>query len=430
MSKAACCLLLLAAVLATAAPEPERAPARTGRSLHFFLPGLGLGALGRFTGLQEQPVVVQPAPQVVPAQPQPLAQPVLTQTPVPLPPAVPTPMPTPVPSPIPSPSPPPPPSPVYSPPPSPVQSPPPPSPSTPPPPSPVYSPPLSPVHSPPPPSASTPPPPSPVYSSPPSPKQSPPPPPPPVSPPPSPASMQSPPPAPAFPGAGSPQGGKTAGTIVQGFQRNDTTSAAHAIANATPNGQASDTLGQLYAKANNTGLESDLARKSADTMAQASIFNLDAAAIAFYNGATKGGSAADAMALAAARAFIGGGEQAEQFAQTIQRAIQLFNCSDGLQATLAEAQSLASSQAGDAGAVAFSDAVYIYVPVRECLGGRAVQAQNAAAGKPLNPQPPPPPPSSSPPPTGQAAVSLNSPGIYTVPPPPNYQHSGRKLLLT
>ncbi len=38
--------------------------------------------------------------------------------------------------------------------------------------------------------------------------------------------------------------------------------------------------------ANNTGLESDLARKSADTMAQASKFNLDAAAIAFYNGAT------------------------------------------------------------------------------------------------------------------------------------------------
>ncbi len=35
---------------------------------------------------------------------------------------------------------------------------------------------------------------------------------------------------------------------MQGFQRNDTTSAAHAIANATPNGQASDTLGQLYAK--------------------------------------------------------------------------------------------------------------------------------------------------------------------------------------
>ena len=49
----------------------------------------------------------------------------------------------------------------------------------------------------------------------------------------------------------------------------------------------------------------------------------------------EGGSAADAMALAAARAFIGGGDQAEQFAQTIQRAIQLFNCSDGLQATLA-----------------------------------------------------------------------------------------------
>ena len=38
--------------------------------------------------------------------------------------------------------------------------------------------------------------------------------------------------------------------------------------------------------ANNTGLESDLARKSADTMSQASKFNLDAAAIAFYNGAT------------------------------------------------------------------------------------------------------------------------------------------------
>ena len=32
MYKAACCLLLLAAVLATAAPEPERAPARTGAS--------------------------------------------------------------------------------------------------------------------------------------------------------------------------------------------------------------------------------------------------------------------------------------------------------------------------------------------------------------------------------------------------------------
>ena len=60
----------------------------------------------------------------------------------------------------------------------------------------------------------------------------------------------------------------------------------------------------------------------------------------------------------------------------------------------AEAQSLASSQAGEAGAAAFSDAVYNYIPVRECLGGRAVQAQNAAAGKPLNPQPPPPPPSS------------------------------------
>ena len=148
-------------------------------------------------------------------------------------------------------------------------------------------------------------------------------------------------------------GGKTAGTIVQGFQSNDTTAAAHAIASSTPNGQASDTLGQLYAQgkkmmssvglcrsseqspdtciihtalsfygvpsqhatigplwylvqkqfhmctvclmlqcfmlpaaANNTGLESDLAKKSADTMSQASKFNLDAAAIAFYNGAT------------------------------------------------------------------------------------------------------------------------------------------------
>jgi len=50
-----------------------------------------------------------------------------------------------------------------------------------------------------------------------------------------------------------------------------------------------------------------------------------------------GGSSADAMALAAARAFIGGGDQAAQFAQTIQRAIQLYNCSDGLQATLAGA---------------------------------------------------------------------------------------------
>ena len=43
------------------------------------------------------------------------------------------------------------------------------------------------------------------------------------------------------------------------------------------------------------------------------------------------------MALAVARAFIGGGDQATQFAQTIQRAIQLHNCSDGLQATLAGA---------------------------------------------------------------------------------------------
>lgn len=58
----------------------------------------------------------------------------------------------------------------------------------------------------------------------------------------------------------------------------------------------------------------------------------------------------------------------------------------------AEAQTLASSQAGDAGAAAFSSAVYNYVPVRECLGGRATQAENAADGKPLIPQPPPPPP--------------------------------------
>ena len=54
----------------------------------------------------------------------------------------------------------------------------------------------------------------------------------------------------------------------------------------------------------------------------------------------EGGSAADAMALAAARAFIGGGDQAAQFAQTIQRAIQSFNCSDGLQATLAGTPSI------------------------------------------------------------------------------------------
>lgn len=37
----------------------------------------------------------------------------------------------------------------------------------------------------------------------------------------------------------------------------------------------------------------------------------------------------------------------------------------------------------------------------------------------------------SPPPTGQAAVSLNSPGIYTVAPPPtSTQQGGRKLRLT
>ena len=62
----------------------------------------------------------------------------------------------------------------------------------------------------------------------------------------------------------------------------------------------------------------------------------------------------------------------------------------------AEAQSLAASQAGDAGAAAFSNAVYSFDAVRECLGGRAMQAQNAADGRPLNPQPPPPPPSGMP----------------------------------
>lgn len=44
-------------------------------------------------------------------------------------------------------------------------------------------------------------------------------------------------------------------------------------------------IGPCAAAANNTGLESDLARKIADTMSQASKFNLDAAARAFYNGA-------------------------------------------------------------------------------------------------------------------------------------------------
>ena len=51
----------------------------------------------------------------------------------------------------------------------------------------------------------------------------------------------------------------------------------------------------------------------------------------------------------------------------------------------AEAQSLASSQAGDAGAAAFSDAVYNYTSVRMCLGGRAMQAENAAAGQAAEP---------------------------------------------
>ena len=72
----------------------------------------------------------------------------------------------------------------------------------------------------------------------------------------------------------------------------------------------------------------------------------------------------------------------------------------------AEAQSLASSQAGDAGAAAFSDAVYDYTAVRMCLGGRAMQAENAAAGKPLNPQPPPPPPLSGVSPTRKCSVHI------------------------
>ena len=72
----------------------------------------------------------------------------------------------------------------------------------------------------------------------------------------------------------------------------------------------------------------------------------------------------------------------------------------------AEAQSLASSQAGDAGAAAFSNAVYNYTAVRMCLGGRAMQAENAAAGKPLNPQPPPPPPLSGKSPAHKCSVHV------------------------
>ncbi len=41
-------------------------------------------------------------------------------------------------------------------------------------------------------------------------------------------------------------GGLTAGTIVTGFQQGDTSKAAHAIADSSSNGQASDALGQLY----------------------------------------------------------------------------------------------------------------------------------------------------------------------------------------
>ena len=74
----------------------------------------------------------------------------------------------------------------------------------------------------------------------------------------------------------------------------------------------------------------------------------------------------------------------------------------------AEAQSLASSQAGDAGAAAFSDAVYNYTAVRMCLGGRAMQAENAAAGKLLNPQPPPPPPLSGVSPAQKCSVHDSS----------------------
>ena len=101
-----------------------------------------------------------------------------------------------------------------------------------------------------------------------------------------------------------------------------------------------------------------------------------------------------------------------------QSSIDSNHCILHICACPAEAQSLASSQAGDAGAVAFSDAVYNYVPVRECLGGRAVQAQNAAAGKPLNPQPPPPPPSSKRPAGFRSLISMcNSPAL---------QHYSRK----
>ncbi|CAK0783112.1 hypothetical protein CVIRNUC_006307 [Coccomyxa viridis] len=431
MSRAGICLLLLSGVLCAEASENDHAPARKGRSLHFFLPPFGLGAIGHWAGFQQQPVIEQrPAVQAAPVQPQPV-------TPSPIP----TPISSPPPSPILSP---PLPTPAYSPPPpSPVASPPPPSPNyNPPPPSPVASPPPpAPSYSPPSPSpAVSPPPPSPAYSpSPPSPIASPPPPSPVYSPPPSPTMSASPSAtalltsslAPAPGNAGGTAAGTKAG-VVSGVRQGDTDAAAHAIANAPPEGQgASDALGQLYNEANNTGLESDLAKKITDTMAQASRFNLDAAARAFYNGASKGGPSADAMALAVARAFIGGGDEATQFVQTIQRAIQLHNCSDGLQATLAEAQSLASSQAGDAGAAAFSDAVYNYTAVRMCLGGRAMQAENAAAGKPLNPQPPPPPPlSGALLPSSNTPVSLSGSGMPNGQPSqaPSMQQGTRTLL--
>ena len=50
-------------------------------------------------------------------------------------------------------------------------------------------------------------------------------------------------------------------------------------------------------------------------------------------------------------------------------------CSIGMMSLFladSEAQTLASSQAGDAGAAAFSNAVYTYDAVWECLGGRPI----------------------------------------------------------
>ena len=46
-------------------------------------------------------------------------------------------------------------------------------------------------------------------------------------------------------GAPAPAAG-TKASIVTGFQQGDTSAAAHAIADSSPNGQASDALGQLY----------------------------------------------------------------------------------------------------------------------------------------------------------------------------------------